>query len=168
MGIDASRSGIEGLKALLSVAVLWFGGVVAGGAGSDLPSPGGAGAQDVVGVWAWAVTTSACRPDAPDPTGTRYVEFRRGTDGRLEARALFRTGGTARIRALPGVSFKDGRLRLDLGDGIAFHGTLRRDGRSIRGVLESGEAPAASVLRRLDPSPRPAPALRESPALRAA
>jgi len=167
MRYDASRTGIEGLKALLSVAVLWFGGVVAGSAAQDAvpPSDGGA-AEDVLGIWAWVVAAPACQPDSPAATETRFVEFRRGPDGRLEARALSRSDGKPRIRALRGVSFEDGTLRLELDDGVAFHGTMQRDGRSIDGVLESGGDPAASVLRRLDPEPRRA--LREPPALRAA
>jgi hypothetical protein len=164
---DPTRTGVESLKALLSLAVLWAGTVVAGGAatdGSARPEPGAE--DDVLGLWAWVVDAPPCRAESPVAIETRFVEFRRGPDGRLEARALVRSNGESKIRPVPRVSFEDGRLRLELDDGVAFHGTLRSDGRSIDGVVESGGDPAASLLRRLDPEPRRS--LREPPPLRAA
>lgn len=167
MGHDPTRTGIEGLKALLSLGVLWAGSVVSGSTMPPAaPASGPGTAEDVIGVWTWVVDASSRRPGA-DADDAPLVEFRRAADGRLEARALIRSNGRARIRSLPGVSFEDGRLQLELGDGMAFRGTLRDDGRSIGGVVESDGDPATSELRRLDPAPR-RKAPRERRPLRAA
>lgn len=150
MWYDASRTGIEALKAVLSVAVLWGGTVVSGATVSGPSSsfdPGPAG--DVVGVWTWVVDGSPRRPEA-GRTGERFVEFRRAGDGSLLARALVREGRNAVIREIPDVSFEAGRLCLTLGDGIAFRGTMRADGRSIDGIVRLEDSAAAALLLRLD------------------
>lgn len=162
MWYDASRSGIEALKAVLSVAVLWGGTLVSGAADRAPVAPPGAGpAEDVVGVWTWVVDSSAGRSgSAPE---ARYLEFRREEDGRLVARALVREGRAPVIREIPDVSFEEGRLCLTLGDGFAFRGTMRGDGRSIDGVLELEGASTVSLLQRLETRRR----LREPSPLRA-
>jgi hypothetical protein len=52
MWYDAQRTGMEAVKAVLSVAVLWGGMFVSGAADKSLIEPFGVGAtDDIVGVW---------------------------------------------------------------------------------------------------------------------
>ncbi|MFO7588937.1 MAG: hypothetical protein R6X22_12850 [Gemmatimonadota bacterium] len=150
MWYDTPRTGIEALKAVLSVAVLWGGTVVSGTAdrATFVPPVLGA-AEDVVGVWSWAVDSSL-RPQECGPSETRLLEFRRGEGGRLVARALVHDGRRSVIEEIADVSFEEGRLRLTMASGVAFLGTMRGDGRSIDGVVRRDGTASASLLRRVE------------------
>lgn len=151
MWYDAQRTGIEAVKALFSVAVLWGGMFVSGAADHSLVEPFGTGATDeIVGVWEWVAEASQRRPEA-ERSFASLLEIRRGLDGRLSARVLLDDEGRAVVRRVRGVTFDQGRLCLEIDGRAAFKGTLREDGRTIHGtVLLDGRKPSSAELWKVD------------------
>ena len=151
MWYDAQRTGMDAVKAVLSVAVLWGGMFVSGAADQALLDPFGVGAtDDIVGVWKWVAGSSLRRPDATR-TVASLLEIRRGDDGRLSARVLVNDGPRPVVKHVDGVSFEEGRLCLEIDGRSAFKGTLREDGRSIDGtVLLDGRKSSSAELRKVE------------------
>ncbi len=151
MWYDAQRTGMEAIKAALSVAVLWGGMFVSGAADQSLTEPFGVGpADDIVGVWKWVAGSSLRRPDATR-TVASLLEIRRGSDGILSARVLVNDGTAPRVRKVAHVSFDEGRLCLDIDGQAAFKGTLREDGLSIDGaILFDGRKSSPGELRKVE------------------
>ena len=151
MWYDAQRTGMDAVKAVLSVAVLWGGMFVSGAADQALLDPFGVGAtDDIVGVWKWVAGSSLRRPDATR-TVASLLEIRRGDDGSLSARVLMNDGPRPVLKHVDGVSFEEGRLCLEIDGRAAFKGTLREDGRSIDGaVLLDGRKSSSAELRKVE------------------
>ena len=151
MWYDAQRTGMEAVKAVLSVAVLWGGMFVSGAADQALLEPFGVGAaDDIVGVWKLVAGSSLRRPDATR-TVASLLEIRRSDDGRLNARVLLNDGPRPVVKHVDGVSFEEGRLCLEIDGKASFKGTLREDGRSIDGtVLLEGRKSSSAELRKVE------------------
>ena len=151
MWYDAQRTGMETVKAVLSVAVLWGGMFVSGAADQAMLEPFGVGAtDDIVGVWKWVAGSSLRRPDATR-TVASLLEIRRADDGSLSARVLVNDGPRPVVKHVDGVSFEEGRLCLEIDGQAAFKGTLREDGRSIDGtVLFDGRKSSSAELRKVE------------------
>ena len=151
MWYDAQRTGMETVKAVLSVAVLWGGMFVSGAADQALLEPFGVGAaDDIVGVWKLVAGSSLRRPDATR-TVASLLEIRRSDDGSLSARLLLNNGPRPVVKHVDGVSFEEGRLCLEIDGKASFKGTLRDDGRSIDGtVLLEGRKSSSAELRRVE------------------
>ncbi len=162
MWYDATRTGIEALKAALSVAVLWGGMLVSGVADRSIEEIGSGVAGDVVGIWTW-VADASLRPSGAAAPEAGLLEIRRSADGMLTGRLLARSGGEPVIEDVSRLSFSDGRLCLELGSGTAFKGTLRADGRAIDGTMQLDGSSASALLRKVETRKRS----REAPALRA-
>jgi hypothetical protein len=127
MWCDRAGTETEGVKAVLSLAVvglgLWLGGLA--GAAVDRHD------ADLTGVWRWTPNTVA------PPRVEALLELRRATDGHLEARLLRRD--FTREPVLEGgrsVEFRDGTLCVETDRGTALRGRLAGDGSTISGVLE--------------------------------
>jgi hypothetical protein len=151
MWYDAQRTGMEAVKAVLSVAVLWGGMFVSGAADQSLTEPFGVGAtDDIVGVWKVVAGSSLRRPDATR-TIASLLEIRRSIDGSLSARVLLNDGPRPIVKHVDGVSFQEGQLCLEIDGTASFKGTLREDGSSIDGtVLLEGRKSSAAELHRLE------------------
>ena len=151
MWYDAQRTGMETVKAVLSVAVLWGGMFVSGAADQALLDPFGVGTtDDIVGVWKWVAGSSLRRPDA-GRAAESLLEIRRSLDGTLSARVLVHDGERPVVKRVDGVSFHDGRLCLEFNGHAAFKGTLREDGLSIDGtVVLDGRKPSSAELHRVE------------------
>ena len=155
MWYDAQRTGVEAVKAVFSIAVLWGGMFVSGAADRSAdPSYGTTAADDIVGVWEWVLETSARRPGA-GPAVASLLEIRRDDAGRLSARVLLDDEGQPTVRRVRGVTFDGGRLCLEIDGRAAFKGTLRDDGRTIDGaVLLEGRKPSLAELWKVEAKAR--------------
>jgi formylglycine-generating enzyme required for sulfatase activity len=151
MWYDAQRTGIETVKAVFSVAVLWGGMFVSGAADqADLEPFGTGSADDIVGVWEWVADASHSRSETAH-SRTSLLEIRREVDGELSARVLLDQDGQAIVRRVRGVSFEHGKLCLEIDSRAAFKGRLRDDGRSIDGkVLLEGRKPSSAELWKVE------------------
>ena len=93
MWYDAQRTGVEAVKAVFSIAVLWGGMFVSGAADRSVePSFGATAANDIVGVWEWVLEASSRRPGAESAMAS-LLEIRRDDAGRLSARVLLDDAG---------------------------------------------------------------------------
>jgi hypothetical protein len=151
MWYDAQRAGIEAVKAVFSVAVLWGGLFVSGAADHAMIEPFGSfGSDDIVGVWEWVAEAAPRRPDVGRSLAS-LLEIRRGSDGTLSARVLLKDDGRPVVRSVRGVSFEEGRLSLEIDGRAAFKGRISEDGRTIGGiVLLDGRKPASAELWKVD------------------
>ena len=151
MWYDAQRTGIEAVKAVFSVAVLWGGLFVSGAADHAMIEPfSRVGSDDIVGVWEWVADAAARRPDVGRSLAS-LLEIRRGSDGTLSARVLLKDDGRPVVRNVRGVSFEEGRLSLEIDGRAAFRGRISEDGRTIGGtVLLDGRKPASAELWKVD------------------
>lgn len=131
----------EGLRVLLSVAVIAVGIVLSDMAASPTlyPDPG---PGDVVGVWQWVEPAS----DRAG-TGTPLFEIRRAADGELEATVLVRSGDRM---GEADVSYDGGRLCVVTEHGASFKGELSDDGREIEGVIQYEGARSTALLQRVE------------------
>ncbi|MCL7958199.1 MAG: hypothetical protein M8860_01235 [marine benthic group bacterium] len=151
MWYDAQRTGIEAVKAVFSVAVLWGGLFVSGAADQAMfESFSSAGADDIVGVWELVAEATPRRP-GPGNALTSLLEIQRGSDGTLSAHVLLKDDGHPIVRRVRGVSFEEGRLCLEIDGRAAFKGRISEDGRTIGGtVLLDGRKPASAELWKVD------------------
>ena len=155
MWYDAQRTGVEAVKAVFSIAVLWGGMFVSGAADRAVESTFGVtAADDIVGVWEWVLEASSRRPEA-EPAVASLLEIRRDDTGRLSARVLLDDEGRPIVRRVRGVTFDGGRLCLEIDGRAAFKGMLRDDGRTIDGtVLLDGRKPSAAELWKVEAKAR--------------
>lgn len=151
MWYDAQRTGMETVKAVLSVAVLWGGMFVSSAADQALTEPFGVGStDDIVGVWKWVAGSSSRQPNAMR-TVASLLEIRRGNDGLLSARVLLSDGAAPVVRQVAHVSFDEGQLCLDIDGQAAFKGKLREDGLSIDGAITfDGRKSSTGELRKVE------------------
>ena len=86
MWYDAQRTGIEAVKAVFSVAVLWGGLFVSGAADQAMfETFGAAGADDIVGVWELVAEATPQRPGSGNSL-TSLLEIQRSSDGTAPVR----------------------------------------------------------------------------------
>ena len=152
MWYDAQRTGIEAVKAVVSVAVLWGGMFVSGTADEAmLESFGRAGAaDDIVGVWELVAEATPRLPDTGRSLAS-LLEIQRGSDGTLSAHVLIKDDGQPIVRRVRGVSFEEGRLCLEIDGRAAFKGRISEDGLTIGGTVQlEGRKPASAELLKVE------------------
>lgn len=130
----------EGLRALLSVAVIAAGFVVSNMAASS-HAYSGTNPEDVVGVWRWVEPAG----DA-NARETPLVEIRRAADGALEALIQARSGD---IASPADISFDSGHLCVVTRHGASFKGRMSDDGLLIEGVLQYEGARLSAQFQRV-------------------
>ena len=131
----------EGLKALMSVAVIAVGLVLSDMAASPALHMA-AESGDVVGVWQW-VEPAGERSEEGRP----LFEIRRAADGELEAMILVSFGDRV---SEADVSYDEGHLCMVTEHGASFKGELSADGLVIQGVIQYVGARSTALLQRVE------------------